>query len=475
MVKNLTKSTITGASWVLTGNMLTLILRIAFLAILARLLSPNDFGLAAVGTSFSTFANLFTDAGMSNTLVQRDTLRAEHVSTAFTYSITLGLAFCAATVALAAPMERFFAMSGLGEVLSVMGISFMLQGLCVVPRALLKREMRYRTLAIVDLVAFNVGYGMTGCILAVLHCGVWSLVLAVTANNALSAALYYSYAPEKISLSFDRTAFRELSRIGSAFTIAAAANLVALQGDNLIVGQTLGAKALGYYGRAYQLMTIPANALGQVTSYVVFPALSKIQNDPERMRRAFLRATKMTAFVGLPASVLLPMYSHEIVHILFGPKWLAITPILSILGLGTYFRLGYKVPGTVLQALGEVRTDAAVQCVYAACVVSGALIAVRSGLEVVSAVILGSVAVTFLLANIFALRMLRMPIRTFLSATCLPGALASVLAAANYALIRFTQPYGPDWLTVSGGVLVSGIVLLLALSIPACRRSLVTS
>jgi PST family polysaccharide transporter len=470
-LKNLTKGALTGATWIFVANVSTLALRVMFLAVLARLLSPADFGLAAVATSFSAFANLFSDAGVSNTLVQRKELTESHVSTAFAYSLTLGIAFMLLTIGTSGLAEAFFKMPGLSPVLSVMGISFALQALCVVPRALLQREMKFRTLAIADFTAFNLGYGLTACVLASLNFGVWALVIALTTHSALSALFYFAYAPHKLSLRFHRHAFKDLIGTSSGFSLAAVANLIALQADNLIVGQVLGARYLGYYSRAYQLMTIPASALGQVTSHVVFPMLARIQEDRIRLQRAFLRGTAISSLAGLPASVLVPLYSPEIVHILFGPKWLPITSILGILGVGTYFRLGYKVPGAVLQASGHVGTNALIQCVYAACVVIGVLLAVHYSLDLVAGVIVGSVGVVFLLANYLTMRVLHIRPSSLIRAIAMPLAITVVLGCANYVLIAYIRPYGIVPLTAAG-VVVSTLIVLVPLCVANMRNVL---
>ncbi len=465
----------TGAIWVLSGNALAMALRLLFLALLARLLNPADFGLAALGATFATFASLFSDAGISNTLVQRTQLDKEHINTAFSFSLGLGLACFLLTILISGRMEILFKMPRLEAVLDVMSLSFVLQALCVVPRALLRRQMKFRTLAIVDFLAFNVGYGITACILAWLHFGVWALIIGITVNNAFAAGLLYVLAPHELSVRIHRLAFKEIIGTSSGFSIAAAANLVALQADNLIVGRFLGAEALGYYSRAYQLMTIPANALGQVTSYVVFPVLSYIQNDRSRLQRAFIRGTLLSAWVGLPASVLVTIYSPEIVQVLFGHKWLPITGVLGILALGTYFRLGYKLPSTMLQASGFVGTSAIIQCIYAGCVVIGALISVRFGLEALAGCILVSVGIVFLLANYQAAKVLHIPGRTILRVLAIPAAMSVPLAAVNWEIVRSFRTYGLVLLTAGAGVLASTAIVLLALVVPRVRNALLSN
>jgi PST family polysaccharide transporter len=189
------------------------------------------------------------------------------------------------------------------------------------------------------------------------------------------------------------------------------------------------------------------------------------------LQRAFLRGTAISSLAGLPASVLVPLYTPEIVHILFGPKWLPISSILGILGLGTYFRLGYKVPGAVLQASGHVGTNALIQCVYAACVVIGVLLTVHYSLDLVAGVIVGSVGVVFLLANYLTMRVLHIRPSSLIRAIAMPLAITVVLGCANYVLIAYIRPYGIVPLTAAG-VVVSTLIVLVPLCVANMRNVL---
>jgi O-antigen/teichoic acid export membrane protein len=205
--RKLTARVVKGSAWVISGNATALFLRVGFLAILARLLNPADFGLMSIGMSIAAVATLFGNSGLSQTLVQRRELRPDHISTATVFSGAMGLALCLLTILGAPAAQSFFRMPGLAAVLSVLGLLFALQTVSVVPNALLMRGMKFRTLAAIDLVSYAVGYGVLSCMLAWLGLGVWALVAGTIAQAAIATASAFKRAEYRLSLRFSPTAF----------------------------------------------------------------------------------------------------------------------------------------------------------------------------------------------------------------------------------------------------------------------------
>jgi PST family polysaccharide transporter len=465
--RKLTARVVKGSAWVVSGNASALLLRVGFLALLARLLNPAEFGLMAIGASFAAVATLFSNSGLSQTLVQRQELRSVHISTAAVFSGAMGLVLCLLTILVAPAAEAFFRMPVLAEVLSVLSLSFALQVLAIVPQALLMRAMKFRTLAAIDLLSYALGYGVVSCTLAWLGFGVWALVAGTIAQAAIATASAFERAAYRLSLRFSLIAFKELLGTSLWFSSAGIANLVAQQASNLIVGRMLGAEALGFFSRSYQLMSIPARAMGRATQYVIFPSLSRIQDDRERLRRAFLRGTRITALVGIPASALVPLFTPEIVSILFGHRWMAVVPLLTVLGTGTYFRLGYRVPMTILNATGMpmVRT----QVVYATAVVFGCLVTSRFGLTAICVAVITAVSITYTYANFLAARAVNVTPRVF-ARTLAPGLLMGLfLSSVGWLTIEITRPYGMPLLTAGVGATACTILSIFCLIVPQLR------
>lgn len=469
----LTQIVLKGSMVVVSAKGFGLLLKVAFLAILARLLTPADFGLVAIGVSFAAFARLLGDSGMTLTLVQRRDLRADHISTAFVCSIVTGIGLGMLTVGTAHFVEAFFQMPGLKPVLMVLSISFALRAFSIVPNALLMRASSFRDLAMIDLASFALGYGLISTLLALMGFGVWSLVFGVVGQSALASIFAFIRAPHRLSVRFSRVAFKELLSSSVWFSAAGFANVLALQADNLIVGRVLGAEALGFYSRAYQLMTLPATAFGRAARYVIFPTLSRVQDEPERLRRAFIRGTHYTALCGLPASVLVPILAPETVDVLLGEKWRPLIPVLTVLGVGIYFRLGYKPVFAFLQAQGLARTTVRIQSIYLCLVIVGCLIAAPFGLTYVGAAVVVAVAANFFETNRVALRALNVTYSTLIGALLPAVFLATAMGVLAYAATTVLRPFENSFITLVGAGLFAGVPIAASVAFSPLRRTMI--
>ena len=173
---------------------------------------------------------------------------------------------------------------------------------------------------------------------------------------------------------------RDLLPVGVGAALSGCVNSIALNGDNFIIGRTLGAASLGLYGRAYTLMTLPFTYTAGVLSGVLFPAFARMHDDPARLRRGFLVATELTAVVSGPAMAGLAVAAPHVIPVLYGAQWSGAVPPLQVLCAAGYFRALYHVGGVVLRSQGRVYTELSLQIVYAALVVTGTAAAARYGL-----------------------------------------------------------------------------------------------
>lgn len=383
--KSLTHQTVSGLLWMFLGSGLYAGLRIVTLLLLARLLTPEEFGVVGAAMVVGGFALLLSQAGMEPALIQRPTLEERHVRTALTAFLLLSTSM-GALVALASPLiARFFRMDELVPLLLVTAFAFPLQGLMSVPTALLKRRMQFRGLAAIQVVSYGVGYGGVGITLAWIGAGAWSLVVATLAQSLLAVVLLQVIQPYPKRPLFDRAAFGELMYFGTGFTLARLLNYVALQGDNLVVGRWLGAAALGLYSRAYQLLIFPVDLFGTVMDQVLFPSMARVQHDSARLATTYRRGVTMIGLVFLPLSTLVILLAPELVLVLLGPQWLGVVLPFKLLALSMLFRASYKMSDALARATGAVYSRAWRQGIYAGSVVGGALVGQLWGVAGVAA------------------------------------------------------------------------------------------
>jgi len=402
--KDMTRRTLDSLAWASSGAIIQTFLQIGVLLVLARLLTPQDFGVIGAATLVLGFTQVFWQLGVGPALIQRPAITREHMETAFTTSIILGLVFATGIFFASPAISDFFGMPRLLSVLRATTVVYLLGGISLVAESLLRRELRFKQVALIQLAAY-VGYGVVSIALAILGAGVWALVGGHLTRATIETGLVLKNSPHPKRIFVHRSVLRELLSFGSGVTAAQIANYCALQGDNFVVGRMLGAGPLGVYGRAYNLMAMPANLFGSAVDTVLFPAMAKVQDEPTRFAAAFRRSMAVTALIGLPISALTFVLAPEIVQVVLGSQWTGAESALRILALGIFFRTGYKLGGSVARAKGLVHRIAWRQGVYAVTVVAGAWIG-ASTLELrgVAYAVLISLAVIFALLTQLALK-----------------------------------------------------------------------
>ncbi|HKA60156.1 MAG TPA: lipopolysaccharide biosynthesis protein [Gemmatimonadales bacterium] len=432
---SLTHRTISGLLWTVAGKGAYGLLQLIVLAILARLITPAAFGVVSAALIVISLSAIVSQLGMGTALVQRPILEQRHIDTAFTASFlfdsTLG-----AIVWLTAPLAaKFFHNVGVEPVLRALAYTFPVLGLSTVAQSLMKRELRFRELANLDVASYGVGYGIVGVPLALKGYGVWALVAAQMVQTTVKTGILLWWRRPSIRMP-ERRAFDELMYFGTGFTVAKIANQLAAQGDYLVVGRFLGPQALGYYGRAYTLMSSPANGFGTVLDAVLFPVMAKVQTESFRLAAAFRRAIALLSLVFLPLSAAFILLAPEVVNVLLGPRWAPVVAPFQVLAAGMMFRSNAKIADALARATGAVYRRAWRQILYAALVVGGAWIGQHWGITAVAWAVLFAILVNWVTMTQLSLDDARMRWSEVFAAS-LPSVMVTVLAAV------------PGWLVIS--------------------------
>lgn len=372
------------------------VLQMLVVAVLARLLAPSDFGVVSAALVVIGFSAIVSHLGLGPALVQRENLERRHVDTAFLSSVLMGVALGAAVWLGAPAAARFFKTPAVAPVLHALACVFPLSGLSVVAESLIKRELRFKWLANVEVITYAVGYGVVGISLAFAGLGVWALVWAQLTQALLRTVILVADRRPNVARTEWR-AFGELMYFGGGYTVAKIANYLAVQGDNLVVGRFLGPHALGLYGRAYQLMSAPAYGFGTILDVVLFPAMSRVQSDAERLAAAYRRGVTLIALVVMPPSALCILLAPEVIRVVLGTQWTGVVAPFQILAFGMLFRTSYKISDSLARATGSVYRRAWRQILYAGLVVGAAWVGQRWGISGVAAGALAALTVNFLL------------------------------------------------------------------------------
>jgi PST family polysaccharide transporter len=403
--RGLREGSLSGFVWSLGGSGAQAVLRVAVLAVLARLLTPEDFGLLGAALIVVGLSEIFCFIGVAPSIVQRSELEPRHVETAWTISLLFGIATTVIIYACAPLVGSFFRMKELIPVVQLTSLVFTFHGVSLVGRALLQRNLQFKILAICEFAAFLV-YAIVGIVFALLDYGVSALVAAYLSAAAASTLLILSIQRHEMGFRIDSSACRELLGFGIGMSLNNLLNYLARQGDNLVVGRWLGSSALGAYGRAYALMAAPVAIAGQVMDTVLFASVARVQRDKPKMGRAFRSVTTVVAVKTLPVSALCLISAPEMIYVLLGPKWSLVVAPFRVLALGMFFRVAYKIGGAVNRGVGAVYRMAWRQAVYAAVILGGSLIAQYWGLSAVAFAVFLGLAIAYILSTGLTLSLL---------------------------------------------------------------------
>lgn len=439
-------------------------MRLVVIAVLGRTLSSADFGVVAAALSVNVILFGIRDVGIGRALVQRKDIHDRHLSTTFAVSTYLGIVFTAILLVAAPWIGRFFQIEDSVDVIRALAVLFLLRGVALQSRMVCEREMRFNTVALIDAGTFALG-SLVAIGAAVYGAGPWALVLGYVVEEGVSAALYMIASRPHASLRIDGQSLRELMSFGVGQTITQMTGMGATYGDNWVVGHELGATALGFYTRAYDLIKLPSFIFEAIVGKVLFSAFSRIQDDRERLAAAFRRIAFANALVLFPASALVIVLAHEVIRILIGAGWESSVLPLQILGITILPRTSQKLGAIVTQAAGRANAMALAHSVYMIVVVVGAMISIRWGIVGVATTTALAIVVVYAHCSILGMQVSGLPARAFFAAH-LPGALLAVLVTAIAVplteILRAAELAAP---------LVLGIVSLVALV--ACLAVLV--
>jgi O-antigen/teichoic acid export membrane protein len=370
----LTAQAVTGFLWMFSGAGAQAVLKIAVLAVLARLLTPVEFGIVSAALVVVALAELFGQVGVAPAIVQAADLDEAMIRSGSTITIISGL-LSGMCLFFGAPfVADLLRISDVEPLIQALSLIFVISGSSLVPEALLQREMRFRTIALVGLGSYLFGYAFVAVTMALAGWGYWALVWAQIAQTMLTAIAFIALRHPPMRPMLHLPSLKKLFRFGAGVMLSRIGNYVAINADYFIVGRWLGATALGFYSRAYVLLVQPAQLVGSVGEKVLFPALSSVQDDNRLLLRGYYRAVALIAMVAVPLSGVLIILAPELIQLLLGPRWDAAILPFQILLCSLFFRTAYKVTGTLLRSRGSVYLLASWQWAYAGMVTVGALV-----------------------------------------------------------------------------------------------------
>ncbi|GLC29706.1 lipopolysaccharide biosynthesis protein [Clostridium omnivorum] len=331
-----------------------IIFNIIFNIILARILSPNDYGIVAIITVFTTFFNILADMGLGPAVIQNKNLREKDISSIFAFSIYLAVTLAIIFSLLAFPISIIYSSKVYLPLCWILSLSIAFNTLNMVPNALLLKDKLFKVVALRTIIT-TICTSVIAVILALLGFKYYSLVIQSVLNSFITFLWNYKTVNIKFSVRVDNESLKKVkdfSLFQFAFTLV---NYLARNLDNLFIGTFMGSTAIAYYDKGYKLMQYPINNLTNVITPVLQPILSDYQNNPEYIFKKYVKIVRILSLIGVYISLCCFFMSKEIILIMYGSQWYAAIPCFKWLSLSVWSQMLMSSTGAIYQSLGKTK------------------------------------------------------------------------------------------------------------------------
>jgi PST family polysaccharide transporter len=456
-----TSSVARGTRHTATSQVVTQLVRFATNVVLARLLTPDDFGVVAIALVVSLLLDQIKDLGTGSAIIQREKVDDRLLNSVFYLNLALGAVLAIGMYVTAGPVASLLGNPRAESVLQAFSAITLVSSLSQIHHSLLRRDLRFFEIAIVTVVSSIVTAAVSiGCALFGLR--FWALVLGIAAGAVIGTVMVWIYDRWRPSLTMSLASLRSIWGYSIHLFMSNVLFLFFNQVDKVIISHFLGSAPLGTYTLAQRTVTSPVTSVGTVVTEVAFPAFSRRQDDHEALRNGFIRSSQVVALVTFPAMVGLAVLADPAVQVVFGEKWHTLVPVIWLLAPIAAIQSVTFHSSQLLLAKGRSDWSYRWGLVYCIVLTAFELLAVRWGLVGVA----GAYAVGILLLTPFGLLIAFRPIElrlrdyfraliphvwiTALMAICAAGAARGILMA-----------HGANWLQLLAGVVVGSLVYIL--------------
>ena len=382
------------------------ITQFTYMAIMARLLSKSDFGLMALAAGFIGLGTIFSEGGMSAALIQRKNITSKHMNAALQSSIILGFIVFLVFFLTAKYISLFFGQPQLELIIKIVGVNVILKSLSSVSIGLLQKHFRFKQTASFTIIA-SILASIFGITLAYKGFGVWSLVGSVLLNSFLTTISFLYLAPVKLSFSLYFKEWKELFSFGSGMILLQLTNFFSNNGLNLILGNIFSPSLLGVFERSFSIKTLPSNYLGEVIDRIMFPGMSEIQDENERLFSLYQYSLGLVNSILMPITVVLIFFTHEVVLILLGSNWLeAVIPIQIMFSVIPFSSSG-RMADSVIRSKGLIYKNVVRKFIYVIMLTSSVFVSgyyygiIGAAIAVTFSFIFNFILMVFLVKKIF--------------------------------------------------------------------------
>lgn len=465
--ESLATKAVTSGVWVVALNLINRGFGILRTVILARLLTPDDFGLLGLALLATATLETLSQTGFHGAIIQKQKNIDSYLNTAWTCSALRGMILFALLYFLSPQVAYFFDDTRVVPIIRVIAISILLSGFANIGIVLFKKELDFKKQFIYETLS-NSADIVISIALALWLRTVWALVIGGVAGHIMRLILSYGLHPWRPALSFDAVKFREMFTFGKWMLAAGILHFVITRADDLFVGKFFGVAALGLYQMAYLLSNVTTTDLTHTISQIAFPAYSKIQNDPSTLVNVYLKVLRGVAFISVSVAFFLFAFASELVELLLGGQWVAMVPVLEVLAFAGLARSIQSTAVPVFLAMGRPKIHTEINIIRA--VVLFCLVypfATTWGMLGVAYAVLTSCVVSVLAVSLRISTVINVRVSQFYMSIFVPVLTATTTLVLMSLVKQTGAESGPVRLSF---LLLFGASVYLALSVAADRQ-----
>lgn len=354
MSSTLSNKILKGFSWTATERIVSQLVIFIIGIVVARLVTPSEYGVLGILMVFINVSSVFVDSGLGNSLIYYNELKKRDLHTTFCMNIFISIALILLICLLSSFIEEFYKLENLALYLQVISLTILFNAFLVVPTAILKVNLNFKSLAISNMCS-SVASGILAIVMAYHGYGIWALIAQVMARSFLQASFLVVMSKWIPKLVFYKESCIRLYRYGINLITASCLTKITEEGISFFLGKVFSPYNLGIYTRATQFSVLPSTSIGNVIISVLFPTLSLVKDDKDKFKQIYNAIIKIMSALSMPIFVILVVVAEPFIRLVLTEKWIEVVPFLQVFCIG---RLLFPVSNVTEQALNAVgRSD----------------------------------------------------------------------------------------------------------------------
>jgi len=422
--------------------------------VLARLLTPYDYGIIGMATVFINFLVLFKDAGLATATIQNERITENQISTLFWINLMLSVSLGAILLISGPILAVFYKKPELAPVITVLSLTFILSGLTIQHNALLQRHLKFYALSLNEIIAQGISL-LVAILMALNGFRYWSLVGGTMARSLVLLGLTFYYCPWVPGRMEKGTGVRKMLSFGGHLTGSYFVGYLSRNLDSLLIGKVIGAEALGLYSRAFTLLMQPLTQIRGPLSNLSLPVLSTLRTNPLRYYNYFGKLLDISISLALPITVYCFLEGEFIILTLLGPKWIEAVPLFKVFSIGGIFVATSAAPGLLITSFGYTKRYFKLSVITAAIVAASFIIGVPFGVLGVAIAYSVSSLIKMIPLTYYGIRNTPVNIGLFVKSVYGPLLASGAAGLLTIVFLRVFQPGG----TV--GHIIAGLIFFL--------------